>query len=262
MIRLKWSWLVSLLLVVTLAGCGGGEAPSVQEEAALEEAPAGPPAEPIDPETVGAITGSVAFAGETPRRVRIRMDAVPACTESNPDPVYSEEVLVNENGTLQNVFVYVKEGLENRTFDVPEQLVHLDQKGCVYHPHVLGLMTGQTLHIMNSDPTNHNIHPMPAQNREWNKSQPPDTAALREQFPRPEVMLPVKCNVHPWMKAYIGVLRHPFFAVTGTDGAFSLEGLPPGDYTIEAWHEKYGTAEQTVTIGEKETQEIEFTFSS
>ena len=262
MFRFKWIWFVSLMLVVSLAGCGGGEAPPVQEEAAMDEAPAGPPAAPIDPETVGEITGSVAFEGEAPRRVRIRMDAVPACTEANQDPVYSEEVLLNDNGTLQNVFVYVKDGLGNRTFPVPEKLIHLNQEGCVYHPHVFGVMAGQTLHIMNSDPTNHNIHPMPARNREWNKSQPPSSQALTEQFPRPEVMLPVKCNVHPWMKAYIGVLRHPFFAVTGDDGSFSLSGLPPGDYTIEAWHEKYGTAEQTVTIGEKETREIEFTFTS
>ncbi|MBI4465328.1 MAG: carboxypeptidase regulatory-like domain-containing protein [Acidobacteria bacterium] len=249
-----------LTVMISLAGCGGGQQAPPAEQASEQAAPSAAPSEPIDPATVGEVTGKVAFQGQAPARVRIRMDAVPACTEASKEPVFSEEVVVNDNGTLQNVFVYVKDGLGNRTFPVPSEPVVLDQKGCVYHPHVLGLVAGQKLAIKNSDPTNHNVHPMPAQNREWNKSQPPGAPDMEEQFPRPEIMVPIKCNVHPWMKAYVGVLRHPFFAVTDQSGSFSLKGLPPGDYTIEAWHEKYGTMEQKVTIGPKEAKTLEFSF--
>ncbi|MBI4464190.1 MAG: carboxypeptidase regulatory-like domain-containing protein, partial [Acidobacteria bacterium] len=221
---------------------------------------AAPAAAPIDPATAGSVTGKISFAGQAPAKVRIRMDATPACTEGNPEPVFADEVVVNNNGTLGNVFVYVKDGLGNRTFPAPAAEVELDQRGCVYHPHVLGLMVGQKLRIKNADKTNHNIHPMPANNREWNVSQPPGGEDMIRDFPRAEVMIPVKCNVHPWMKAYVGVVSSPFFAITGADGSFELKGLPPGDYTIEAWHEKYGTMEQKVTVGPKETKAVDFSF--
>jgi hypothetical protein len=132
----------------------------------------------------------------------------------------------------------------------------------MYKPHVLGIQAGQTLQILTSDPTSHNIHPMPANNREWNLSQPPGGAALEQKFSRPEIMIPVKCNQHPWMRAYVGVTRHPFFAVTGSDGTFTLKGLPPGDYTIEAWTATFGTQEQNVTVGPSEEKTVSFTFKS
>lgn len=255
----KVNWLVPLFLFASLAGCGGSKPP--EEKSSAPAAPAAaPPAAPIDPATVGEVTGSVSFEGQAPAKIRIKMDAVPACTEASKEPVYSEEVAVNDNKTLRNVFVYVKDGLGNRTFPAPAEPVVFDQKGCWYRPHVLGLMAGQKLDIKNSDPTNHNIHPMPAQNREFNQSQPPGAPDLMQDFARPEVMIPVKCNVHPWMKAYIGVMAHPFYAVTDNKGAFTLKGLPPGDYTIEAWQEKYGTQEQKITVGPKESKEIKFTF--
>lgn len=189
------------------------------------------------------------------------MDAVPACTEANPDPVFVQEVVVNDNDTLRNVFVYVKEGLGDARYAATGPEPELDQHGCMYTPHVLGAVAGQTIRFKNADPTNHNIHPLPMQNREWNQSQPPGSSDIEQSFARPEIMIPVKCNVHPWMIAYIGILPHPFFSVTGDDGSFEIKGLPPGDYVIEAWHEKYGTFTQNVTVGASESKEIEFTIS-
>ncbi len=259
MIRSKMLWLTSLSLGVLLSGCGGGNAPQPAAEQPAAT-PAAAPSAPVDAATAATITGKVSFEGTKPTMPRIRMDAVPACTEASKEPVYSEEVVVNDNGTLRFAYVYVKEGLGDRTFPVPSEPVALDQKGCHYLPHVLALMAGQKLEVRNDDPTNHNIHPMPTQNREWNQSQPPGSAPIEQEFARPEVMIPIKCNVHPWMKAYIGVQKHPFAAVTGADGTFTIKGLPPGDYTIEAWQEKYGTTEQKVTVGPSETKTVDFSF--
>jgi hypothetical protein len=259
--RLTLNWIVPVALAVSLTACGGSK---TAEEKPASEAPAAsaPAAAPIDQATVGEVTGTVAFEGQAPAKQRIHMEAVPACTEASKEPVYSEEVIVNDNKTLKNVFVYVKDGLGNRTFPTPSEPVVLDQKGCWYHPHVFGIMAGQKLEIKNSDPTNHNIHPMPQQNREWNQSQPPNSPELMQEFPRPEVMIPIKCNVHPWMKSYAGVVSNPFHSVSDDKGEFSLKGLPPGDYTIVAWQEKYGTQEQKVTIGPKESKAVTFTFKS
>lgn len=256
MIRLRLLGLSTLSLGLILAGCGGGQQ-TAEQPAAPAAAPA---AAPVDPATAGEITGKVTFEGTKPAMARIRMDAVPACTAANPAPAFIEEVVVNDNGTLRNVYVYVKEGLGDRAFPVPAEPVVLDQQGCVYHPHVVAAMTGQKIHIKNSDSTNHNIHPLPTQNREWNQSQPPGAAELEESFPRPEVAIAVKCNVHPWMKAYVAVQKHPFHAVSGADGTFAIKGLPPGDYTIEAWHEKYPAQTMKVTVGAKESKTADFAF--
>ena len=137
--------------------------------------------------------------------------------------------------------------------------MELDQDGCLYKPHVFGVQRGQEIRITNADSATHNIHPLPQQNREWNISQSSGQEMTRS-FPRQEVMIPVKCNIHPWMKAYVGVVSHPYFTVTGEDGSFELNDLPPGDYTIQVWHEKYGTQEQQVTVAPQESQEIEFGF--
>ena len=258
MMRTKLFGVSILMLALLLAGCGGGtEAPPAEQVAS---APAAAPSAPIDPATAATITGKVVFEGTKPTMPRIRMDAVPACTEAAKDPVYSEEVVVNDNGTLRDVYVYVKEGLGDRTFPVPTEPVKLEQLGCTYTPHVLGIMAGQKFEITNDDPTNHNVHPLPTSNREWNQSQPPGSPAIVQEFARPEVMIPVKCNVHPWMKAYVGVQKHPFFAVTGTDGTFTIQGLPPGDYVIETWQEKYGTQQMNVTVGPSETKTADFTY--
>ncbi|MGH9580011.1 MAG: carboxypeptidase regulatory-like domain-containing protein, partial [Terriglobales bacterium] len=176
--------------------------------------------------------------------------------------VKPEAVIVNENGTLRNVFVWVKKGVGGWTFPSPAGNAVLDQKGCIYHPHVQGMRMGQSLAVKTSDPTAHNVHGYGKVNRSFNRSQPPGAADLVIDMKRQEAGPPmkVKCDIHPWMNAYVGVVEHPYFAVTGPDGSFELKSLPPGTYTIEAWHEKYDTMEQTVTIGDKETKKLEFTF--
>jgi plastocyanin len=199
------------------------------------------------------------FAGAKPTMKAISMDATPACARQHSTPPKSEEVVVNADGSLKNVFVYVKAGLTG-SFPAPAEKAKLDQKTCIYNPHVIGVMVGQEIEITNSDPTNHNIHPMPKANREWNESQPPQGDAKVKSFPREELAIPVKCNVHPWMRSYVHVLSHPFHAVTGDDGSFSIKGLPPGEYTIEAWHEKYGVQEMKVKVGAKEDGKADFSF--
>jgi plastocyanin len=158
------------------------------------------------------------------------------------------------------VFVYVKDGLGGLKFPVPSTPVVLDQKGCRYAPHVVGVQVGQGFEVLNSDSTLHNVHALPTANREFNTGQPLAGLRYSHRFSTREVMVPFKCDVHPWMRAYIGVLDHPFFGVTGADGTFTLTGLPPGTYTVEAWHEKLGTQTQTVTIGDKESKDIAVSF--
>jgi hypothetical protein len=246
--------LLALLLAVFVVGCSK-KSETTEETASNQAAPT-----PIDPATVATITGKVSFTGAKPTPKVIHMDTEPACASANSGPVYTQELEVNSNNTLKDVFVAVTDGASNYTFAVPATPVTIDQKGCTYHPHVLGLMAGQALQIQNSDNTTHNIHPMPKDNPEWNTSMPPKASPLDKKFGRPEMMIPVKCNVHPWMKAFIGVMKHPFFAVSGDDGTFEIKGLPPGTYTITAWQEKLGQQTVQVTVGAKETKTADFTF--
>jgi plastocyanin len=177
----------------------------------------------------------------------------------HPAPVMSEEVVTGTNQALKNVIVYISDGLGNRTFDPPTEPVVFEQRGCAYNPHILGMRARQTLKVTNSDPTTHNIHPAPQNNREWNMSQPPGSSPIEETFAREEI-IPVKCNIHPWMKGYIAVFKHPYFAITGKDGSFALKNIPPGDYTIQAWHEKYGVLTQKVNLAPNRSQEAQFIF--
>jgi plastocyanin len=212
------------------------------------------------PDITGAtVRGSVRFEGKVPAAKAISMAADPSCAQQHHSPVMAQEVMVDANGELQNVIVFVSEGLGDRTFDAPSQPAVVEQKGCLYQPHVLAVRANQTLEVVNDDPTLHNIHPQPANNREWNKAEPAGSK-MEETFAREEIAIPVKCNVHPWMRGYIAVFKHPYFAVTGKDGSFDLSKLPPGTYTIKAWHEKLGTSTQTVTISANETKEISFVF--
>src|ERR1019366_8419163 len=156
----------------------------------------------------------------------------------------NEEVVVNDNGTLRNVFVYVKSGLEGKTFEPPTEHVTLEQKGCTYHPRVFGMQAKQPLDIVNDDDTLHNIHALPTQSKEFNVGQPNKGMKTTRTFATPEVMVKLKCDVQPWMAAYVGVLDHPFFSVSGDDGKFTIKNLPAGTYEIVAWHEKYGEQKQ------------------
>lgn len=208
----------------------------------------------------GTVSGKIAFEGTPPKARPLDMGAEPSCAQKNPNAA-TEEVIVS-NGSLQNVFVYLQGGPAGRySFDVPSEPVTLDQSGCRYNPHVMGVMAQQTLKITNSDPVNHNIHPTPKTNPEWNESQGPGAAPKEKQFNRPETLIPVKCNIHPWMKAHIGVLPHPFYAVSGSDGTYKIAQVPPGDYTLVAWHEKYGQKTEKVKVDAKGTVTKDFAFS-
>lgn len=189
------------------------------------------------------------------------MAADPVCQQQHTEPVYSEAVVVNDNGTLRHVFVYVKEGVTG-SFPAPSEPVVIDQAGCQYAPHVAGIQVHQPLEIVNSDATLHNVNVKPTLNRPFNIAQPVQGMKMTKQFTKPEVMVTFKCNVHPWMNAYLGVLEHPFFSVSDEQGAFAIAGLPPGTYVLEAWHETYGSQAQDVTVTEGQTTEIEFTFSA
>ena len=205
---------------------------------------------PIDPATAASISGIVRLAGTPPPPQKIDMSADSGCKGQNQ----SEAVLVNDGG-LSNVLVYVKDGLGARPFAPPSDKVTVAQEGCRYQPHVAVAMVGQPVEFIDNDDTLHNIHPMPKNNGEWNQSQMPNGGAFAKSFTAAEIMIPVKCNQHPWMKMYLSVLGNPFYAVTGKDGNFELKGLPPGTYTIAAVHEKYGEQEMKITVGPKDNKE-------
>lgn len=249
--RNLWS-ILSVFAVAAAVACGGG---GENEPAAVTE----PAAPAFDPSTAGAVSGMVMVEGELPAAEELRMNSDPNCVTAATNTQSS--TYVGSDGRLGNVFVYVREGLGDMTFPVSSEVVTLNQEGCRYIPHVLGIQVGQTLNIINSDPTLHNIHATPEANAEFNMGQPPGVPAFERTFDTPEVMVPMRCDVHGWMNAYIGVLEHPFFAVTGEDGMFDISTLPPGDYVVEAWHEALGVQTQNVTVATGETAEVSFTFT-
>ena len=208
------------------------------------------------------ISGTIKFTGTKPVMPKIDMSDEPVCKGKYQAPRTKEDVVVNANGTLDNVFVYVKAGLPASYHAAAAATpVVLDQDGCRYHPHVFGLMAGQSLQIKNSDGIAHNIKAKGVKNRPFNISQP-TTMTTARTFTAPEVMVALECNVHGWMKAWVGVLPHTFFAVSGANGTFSIKGLPPGTYTIEAWHERYGTQTATVTVAGAAAKTQDFTFAA
>jgi len=201
----------------------------------------------------GTIAGVVSYNGTAPAAKKIDTTADPACAKANPN-LMTDETIVTD-GKLANVFVYIKEGtaeggkkLTDYTWATPATAVQLDQKGCHYSPHVLGVQTNQKISITNSDQTQHNIHWIPKQNPEWNQSQANGAPPIEKTFQRAEILVPVKCNQHPWMKAYIGVMRTPFFAVSSTNGSYEIKGVPPGTYTVVAWKEGGAGVEKTLQV--------------
>ena len=211
----------------------------------------------------GTIKGVVKFTGtKAPRNKPIRMGADPQCLKLNRGKkVYQEIVVVNPNGTLKNVFVHIKKGLEGKKFPPPDTPVILNQQNCLYHPRVLGVMVGQKLVAKNSDPTLHNVHAWSEKGNAFNVAQPIQGMASEFVMKSEEVMMKIKCDVHPWMLGYAGVVTHPFYAVTGDDGSFTIRDVPPGTYVLQAWHEKYGALTQSVEVKSGAEVAVEFAYS-
>jgi plastocyanin len=249
-----------LSLSCAIAILGGCSAKGTKEPKTSSATAAAPSYFRVDPATAGILTGRVRFTGKKPVRKPVDMSSDPACVEAHHGRAYDESVVVNPNGTVANVFIYIKSGLEGKNFEVPATPITLDQRGCWFHPRVIGIQVGQTLEIENSDPVTHNIHPLAQINREWNHSQGAGEPPLQRRFVRPEVMIRVKCNIHSWMHAYIGVVAHPYFAVTGRDGTFQIPNVPPGHYVIEARHEVLGTQTLDITVTHPGKIETDFTF--
>jgi len=209
-----------------------------------------------------SITGTVVFDGKAPTLRPIAMDADPVCAKKHSAPVANEMLVLGSGNTMGNIMVWVSKGLPaGKTWPVPKTAVTLDQNGCMYKPHVMGIMVGQTYRILNSDGVLHNIHTLPKVNPAFNKGMPPTLKEATTVFNKPEEVFHIKCDVHPWMSAYIAVFTHPFFSVTGTDGKYTITGLDPGTYEITAWHERLGTQTATVTVGASGTKTQDFKFA-
>lgn len=251
----------SLFLPLALAACGEKVEPAAKPaSAALATAPAAAPAAAPSATGSSAVTGRVVFDGAPPENPKFRMSADASCAKSHPGEVTKEEIVVGTDKGLVNVFVWVKSGISG-TYTAPAAPVVLDQKGCLYEPHVFGLFVGQPLEIVNSDDTLHNVHSLAETNDAFNLGMPKQGMRVTRTFDKPEVMVKIKCDVHGWMASYAGIVAHPFFAVSGKDGGFEIRNLPAGTYTFEAWHEKLGRQTQQITVGEKETKPLTFTFT-
>jgi len=249
------------MLALGLASCERREREE-GSEAPAEAPPVNPNARPVDPATAGAIAGIVKLEGTPPRMRTINMRAVPNCAKMHATPPMLEDVVPGDNGTLQNVVVYLQGDFSAYSFPAATTPVSLDQKGCIYVPHVVALTTQTPLRIHNSDSATHNSFTITKNNTQSNETQAVGGPALERLFSRPEVAIALKCNLHPWMKVYVAVFSHPYFQVTGQDGSFSLKNVPPGTYTLTAWHEHYGTSEQTVTLAPKGEQTVTISFKA
>lgn len=258
--------LAALLGIVALAavwiGCGAKSGAS-NDSAAPPPTTINSSGKPVDPATAGSIDGKIMLDGAPPAARFISMNAVPPCAKQHVgNKAATEDVVPGDGGTLQNVVVYLKGDFSAYSFDVPQTPAVLDQGACQFHPHVLALMIDQPLQVITSDPTGHNVNVMAKINAAWNRTMSPRSQPYQQSFAHPEIAIPVKCNIHPWMKAYIAVLDSPYFAVTGQDGSFALHNVPPGTYTLTAWHETYGSTEQSITVAPQQTQTVDLTFKS
>ena len=242
-----------------ISGCGGGSS-STQSESSTSATTDVSSKSPVDQATAGAISGVIKFSGKKPSGKTIKMGADAYCKGQHTQAVASEEVVVNPDGTLKNVYVFVKSGLGDLQFPTSPEPAVLDQKGCIYIPHVLSVQAGQEIIIRNSDGVLHNVNARPKKNKGFNIGQPVKGMETKKSFAKAELGIPLKCDVHPWMRSYVSVQNHPYGAVSSDNGSFTLDNLPPGTYEIEAWHEAFGTQSQKVTLGPKESKSISFTF--
>jgi plastocyanin len=210
----------------------------------------------------GSVAGTVKFDGTAPKFKEIKMDADPLCAAQHTTPVLPQTLVLGDGNTMGNVFVYVKSGLKSGTTPAPTSDVVIDQKGCQYHPHVAAVQVGQPVKILNPDGTLHNVHALSKVNPEFNAAMPKFRTEITRTFDKAEPMFAVKCDVHPWMGAWLAVMPNSFFAVTKEDGKFSIDNLPAGTYEIEAWHEKLGKKSATVKVGDSDTATADFTFAA
>jgi plastocyanin len=245
--------------LAALVACGGGDkGGETGGTAASSEAPAAAAAPAADAANAGGVSGTITFTG-TDDDAEIKMNADPQCASLHKTPVDTNNINTKD-GKLADVFVYVKSGLTG-TYPVPAEAKTLDQQGCLYHPKVFGIQVGQKLTIKNSDPTLHNIHALPAKNTEFNQGQPFQNMSFDKTFDKPEVLLHFKCDVHPWMSSYVGVVDNPFYAVSDETGAFKIEKLPPGKYTIAAVHPTLGEKTMDVEVAANQTATADFAYN-
>jgi plastocyanin len=257
-------WITTVIVAAT---CVVATAPGCSRESATKGGEAGrsktvqAPLHP-DPTKTGAVIGRVKFEGTPPPPTVIQMSADPYCAQVNGGGVKRESVEVGKDGGLRDVFVYVKSGLGNVRYEPPTEPAVLDQVRCMYRPTVLGVQVGQPLTIRNSDKTLHNVHALPDKSSGFNIGMPSKGMTATRKFSEPEVLVRIKCDVHPWMEAYVGVVDNPFFAVTHVSGQYRIGGLPPGTYTIEAVHPKLGRRSREVTVAAGEEVGANFSFSA
>jgi hypothetical protein len=238
---------------ILLAACGQKQEPAVAEKKAAEPAAYFH----VDPATAGTIRGKISFTGDKPAAQQVNMESDPLCRKASAGKkVFDDQVIVSSDGGLANAFVYIRTGLEGKKFETPVDEAVLDQHGCMFGPRVMGVMTRQAVIVRNGDPVEHNVHPTPKNNASWNEGMEPNGPDVKHKFAHAEVMIRVKCNVHAWMRSYIGVLDHPYFAVTGKDGSFTLRNVPPGRYMVGVWHEKFGEMEQAVIVDASGEQKL------
>lgn len=250
-------------LLITACGGAGDSAddgsahvtPPPAAEAVAENPP--PAAAPMG---TSSVAGTVVFEGEAPRLRPIAMDADPDCAAKHEEPVAAQSLVLGEGQSLGNVFVQVKNPPAGG-YPPPAEPAVIDQKGCLYQPRVVGMQVGQELKFLNSDGILHNVHGLPKENREFNLGMPPSVTDVTTTFNKPEPLFPVKCDVHPWMRTHVAVMTHPYFASTGASGEFTIDGLPAGTYEVEAWHEKLGTQNGSVTVADGETGTVDFAFA-
>jgi hypothetical protein len=259
-----WLCLLAVLSLLSFSvACTSSDDDADVEEEGGPTGTQGVPYQPTGNE--GTVTGTIAFTGAAPAPQPIDMNADATCASKNPNAV--AETAVIKDGKLQNVFVYIKDGttsdgkkITGFSFPTPSDPVKLDQNGCHYVPHVMGIQTNQKFVVTNSDATSHNVNVQGKSNASWNNVQSPNAPPIEQKFARQEVIIPIKCNQHPWMKSYIGVLSHPFFAISAADGTFTIKGLPPGKYTLVAWHERFGEKTLEINLAAKGSATADFSY--